>query len=171
MTAEKLLSHYELLEKLGEGGMGALYRARDTRLNRTVAIKLLREGGYADPDRARRLVQEARAACQLNDPHIVTIYEVDDSPGREFIAMELVDGESLSARLSRGPLPMAEVLRIAVEAAEGLAAAHAVATRSCPCARRARIAPAAGMLAPSTAANRASPYCTPGQPPPASKAA
>jgi formylglycine-generating enzyme required for sulfatase activity/cephalosporin-C deacetylase-like acetyl esterase/predicted Ser/Thr protein kinase len=125
MTAEKLLSHYELLEKLGEGGMGALYRARDTRLNRTVAIKLLREGGSADPDRARRLVQEARAACQLNDPHIVTIYEVDDSPGREFIAMELVDGESLSARLSRGPLPMAEVLRIAVEAAEGLAAAHA----------------------------------------------
>ena len=124
MAAERL-SHYELLEKLGEGGMGALWRARDTRLNRTVAIKLLRDGRGGDPEMAQRLVQEARAACQLNDPHIVTIFEVDDSPGREFIAMELVDGEPLSARLSRGPLPIAEVVRIAVEAAEGLAAAHA----------------------------------------------
>src|SRR5512141_2666706 len=105
MSAEKL-SHYELLDKLGEGGMGALYRARDTRLNRTVAIKLLREGSRRDPELARRLVQEARAASQLNDPHIVTIYEVDDSPGCEFIAMEFVDGEPLSARLSRGPLPL-----------------------------------------------------------------
>ena len=70
-------------------------------------------------------MQEARAACQLNDPHIVTIYEVDDSPGAEFIAMEYVDGEPLSARLSRGPMPLPEVLRIATEAAEGLAAAHA----------------------------------------------
>jgi len=124
MAAEKL-AHYELLDKLGEGGMGALWRARDTRLNRTVAIKLLRDGRASDPELAQRLVQEARAACQLNDPHIVTIFEVDDSPGREFIAMEYVDGEPLSARLRRGPLPIAEVARIAVEAAEGLAAAHA----------------------------------------------
>jgi formylglycine-generating enzyme required for sulfatase activity/dienelactone hydrolase len=123
MAAERL-AHYELLEKLGEGGMGALWRARDTRLNRMVAIKLLRDGRASDPEMAQRLVQEARAACQLNDPHIVTIFEVDDSPGREFIAMEFVDGEPLSARLSRGPLPIAEVARIAVEAAEGLAAAH-----------------------------------------------
>ena len=124
MAAEQL-SHYELLDKLGEGGMGALWRARDTRLNRTVAIKLLRDGRASDPEMAQRLVQEARAASQLNDPHIVTIFEVDDSPGREFIAMEYVDGEPLSSRLRRGPLPIAEVLRIAVEAAEGLAAAHA----------------------------------------------
>ena len=119
------LAHYELLDKLGEGGMGALYRARDTRLNRTVALKLLREGRLSDPDLARRLVQEARAASQLNDPHIVTIFEVDDSPGQEFIAMEYVEGEPLSARLGRGALPIDEVLRIALQAAEGLAAAHA----------------------------------------------
>ncbi len=123
--AGEQLSHYELLDKLGEGGMGALWRARDTRLDRTVAIKLLRDGRGGDPEMAQRLVQEARAASQLNDPHIVTIFEVDDSPGREFIAMEYVDGEPLSARLRRGPLPIAEVLRVAVEAAEGLAAAHA----------------------------------------------
>jgi formylglycine-generating enzyme required for sulfatase activity/dienelactone hydrolase/predicted Ser/Thr protein kinase len=124
MPSERL-SHYELLEKLGEGGMGALYRARDTKLNRTVAIKVLRDGGSRDPDQARRLLQEARAACQLNDPRIVTIFEVGESPGREFIAMEFVDGEPLSARLARGPLPVAEALRIAIEAAEGLAVAHA----------------------------------------------
>jgi formylglycine-generating enzyme required for sulfatase activity len=119
------LAHYELLDKLGEGGMGALYRARDTRLNRTVALKLLRAGRESDPDLARRLVQEARAASQLNDPHIVTIFEVDDSPGQEFIAMEYVEGEPLSARLGRGALALDEVLRIALQAAEGLAAAHA----------------------------------------------
>jgi formylglycine-generating enzyme required for sulfatase activity/dienelactone hydrolase len=124
MPAERL-AHYELLDKLGEGGMGALYRARDTRLNRTVALKLLREGRPSDADLARRLVQEARAASQLNDPHIVTIFEVGDSPGQEFIAMEYVEGEPLSARLGRGPLPVDEVLRIALQAAEGLAAAHA----------------------------------------------
>ena len=124
MSPERL-AHYELLDKLGEGGMGALYRARDTKLNRTVAIKVLRDGGSRDPDQARRLLQEARAACQLNDPRIVTIYEVDESPGHEFIAMEFVDGEALSARLARGPLPIAEVLRIAIESAEALAVAHA----------------------------------------------
>ena len=73
MPVQKL-SHYELLDKLGEGGMGALYRARDTRLNRTVAIKVLRDGNAHDPDLAKRLLQEARAASQLNDPRIVTIY-------------------------------------------------------------------------------------------------
>jgi eukaryotic-like serine/threonine-protein kinase len=124
MSSEKL-SHYELLDKLGEGGMGTLYRARDTRLNRTVAIKVLREGGARDPDLVRRLLQEARTASQLNDPRIVTIYEVDESPGHEFIAMEYVPGEALSARLSRGPLPVDEVLRVAIDCAEGLAVAHA----------------------------------------------
>ncbi len=124
MPVQKL-SHYELLDKLGEGGMGALYRARDTRLNRTVAIKVLRDGNAHDPDLAQRLLQEARAASQLNDPRIVTIYEVDESPGREFIAMEYVAGEPLSSRVSRGPLPPAETARIALECAEALAAAHA----------------------------------------------
>src|SRR5262245_23815962 len=124
MSRQKL-SHYELLDKLGEGGMGALYRARDTRLNRTVAIKVLRDGSAHDPELAKRLLQEARAASQLNDPRIVTIYEVDESPGREFIAMEFVAGEPLSTRVSRGPLPAADVARIALECAEALAAAHA----------------------------------------------
>jgi formylglycine-generating enzyme required for sulfatase activity/dienelactone hydrolase/predicted Ser/Thr protein kinase len=105
--------------------MGTLYRARDTRLNRTVAIKVLREGAARNPELVRRLLQEARAASQLNDSHIVTIYEVDESPGREFIAMEYVTGEALSTRLSRGPLPIADAVRVALECAEGLAVAHA----------------------------------------------
>ncbi len=126
MTRETL-SHYEILEKLGEGGMGVLYRARDTRLARTVALKLLRPEAVGDAERRSRLIQEARAASALNHPHIVTIYDIDRDPqrGSDFIAMEYVEGEPLMQRLARGRLPLEEALGIAVQIASGLAAAHA----------------------------------------------
>jgi dienelactone hydrolase len=120
------LGRFEITGKLGEGGMGVLYRARDTRLGRTVAIKLLRPETVADPERARRLMQEARAASALNHPNIVTVHDIGDDGGRgTWIAMEFLDGESLRQRLARGPLPVAEAVRISVDVARGLAAAHA----------------------------------------------
>ena len=123
----RTISHYEVLKTLGEGGMGVLYRARDTRLQRVVALKRLKPEVGGDPDHRRRFLQEARSASSLNHPHIVTIYEVGRDPdsGADFIAMELVEGESLHARLARGPLAVEEALRLATEIASGLAAAHA----------------------------------------------
>jgi dienelactone hydrolase len=120
------LGRFELTDKLGEGGMGVLYRARDTRLGRTVAIKLLRPETVADPERARRFLQEARAASALNHPNIVTVHDIGDDGGRgTWIAMECLDGESLRERLARGPLAVTEAVKIAVDVARGLAAAHA----------------------------------------------
>jgi formylglycine-generating enzyme required for sulfatase activity/dienelactone hydrolase/predicted Ser/Thr protein kinase len=117
---------YEILEKLGEGGMGVLYRARDTRLGRTVALKLLRPETLGDPDRRARFVREARAASALNHPNIVTVYDIDQTAdGSDCIAMEYVDGRALDRRLHDGPLPVEEALRYALEIAAALAAAHA----------------------------------------------
>ena len=117
---------YEILEKLGEGGMGVLYRARDTRLARTVALKLLRPETLDNPEGRARFVREARAASALNHPNIVTVYDIDQTAdGADCIAMEFVDGRSLDRRLSEGPLPVDEALRYAVDVARALAAAHA----------------------------------------------
>jgi serine/threonine protein kinase len=120
-------AQYEILGELGAGGMGVLYRARDTRLQRIVALKRLKPEASGDPERRRRLIQEARSASSLNHPHVVTIYEIGQDPesGDDFIAMELVEGESLHARLARGRLDVDEALRLATEIASGLAAAHA----------------------------------------------
>jgi formylglycine-generating enzyme required for sulfatase activity/dienelactone hydrolase len=124
-VAGETLGHFEITDTLGEGGMGVVYRARDTRLGRTVAIKLLRPEAVADPDRTRRFLLEAKAASALTHPHIVTVHEMGEDPARgTWIAMELVDGESLRQRLERGRLPITEALRIALEMARGLAAAH-----------------------------------------------
>src|SRR5580765_6692243 len=121
-----VLGRFEIIDKLGEGGMGVLYRARDPHLGRTVAIKLLRPDAAADPQRTRRLLQEARTLSTLNHPNIVTVYDAGEDESRgTWIAMECLDGESLRERLARGPLPLAEALRIAVDMARGLAAAHA----------------------------------------------
>jgi serine/threonine protein kinase len=120
------LGRFEILGKLGEGGMGVLYRARDTRLGRTVAIKLLHPEAVADPDRAWRFLQEARAASSLNHPSIVTVHDIGEDPERgTWIAMECLEGESLRQRLARGRLGVAEALRIAIDVTRGLAAAHA----------------------------------------------
>jgi serine/threonine protein kinase len=119
------LSHYSLEDEIGRGGMGVVYRAVDTRLGRTVAIKILQAEATADPDRNRRFVHEARAASALNHPHIVTIHDIGEEHGVTFIAMELVEGSTLDAVLAKGPLPIATAIDYGRQIAAALAAAHA----------------------------------------------
>ena len=124
--AEPAGDRYQILEKLGEGGMGVLYRAHDTRLSRTVALKLLRPETLDAPERRERFVREARAASALNHPNIVTVYDIDQAAdGSDRIAMEFVDGRSLERRLAEGPLSVDEALSQLREIAGALAAAHA----------------------------------------------
>src|SRR5258706_6680128 len=116
---------YEILGPLGAGGMGEVFRAKDTRLGREVALKLLPEELAQDADRLRRFEQEARAASALNHPSIVTVYEVGSTNGTSYLAMELVLGRTLREVLEQGPLPARRVLDLAAQLAEGLAKAHA----------------------------------------------
>src|SRR6185436_17515471 len=115
---------YEILAPLGAGGMGEVYRARDTRLGREVAIKVLPTSLAAVPERVTRFEREARSVSALNQPNIVTIYEVGSSDSVSYIAMELVHGESLRALLLEGALPVRRLLQVAAQVAEGLAKAH-----------------------------------------------
>ncbi|MGA9626632.1 MAG: protein kinase, partial [Bryobacteraceae bacterium] len=119
------ISHYEILDKLGEGGMGVVWKARDTRLNRLVAIKTLPAGKLADEGRQRRFIQEAQAASALNDPNIVTIYEIASENGADFIAMEYVDGKTLGQLIPKRGMRLEETLRYAIQMAGALAKAHA----------------------------------------------
>ena len=119
------LGPFTLLEKLGEGGMGVVYKARDTRLDRFVAIKLLPEARLADPDRLARFMQEARAASALNHPNIITIYDIAEQEGRHYIVMEYVDGKPLNLVIPRKGMRLTEGLRIAAQVADALSAAHA----------------------------------------------
>src|SRR5687767_9021255 len=123
--ASKTIAHYELLSPIGEGGMGVVYRAVDTRLGRPVAVKLLRNDGAIDGERRKRFVQEARAAPALNHPHIVTIYDIGRDAGVDFIAMEYIVGASLASLMRRQKLAIDEALKYAVQVADGLSAAHA----------------------------------------------
>ena len=118
------VSHYRIDAEIGRGGMGVVYSAHDTRLGRSVAIKMLPADATADVDRHRRFIQEARAASALNHPHIVTIHEIDEDNGTTFIAMELVDGTRLDTLIARGPMPVAQALEYAAQVASALAAAH-----------------------------------------------
>src|ERR1035441_4928655 len=95
MSTQSSIGHYRIVSKLGEGGMGAVYRAIDTKLNREVAIKVLPEAVASDPDRLARSQREAKVLASLNHPNIVTIYEIDDADGLDFIAMEYVRGKTL----------------------------------------------------------------------------
>jgi hypothetical protein len=125
LAAGTRIGSYEVLDRLGAGGMGAVYRARDTRLGRTVALKVLRPG--ADPELLHRLDREARAASALNHPNIVHIYDVGVAAGQageHYVVMEYVEGETLRRRLSRGPLPIPELLELGAQLADGLANAH-----------------------------------------------
>jgi serine/threonine-protein kinase len=121
----KTLGHYEIREPLGAGGMGEVYRARDTRLDRDVAIKVLPADFSSDPERLARFEREAKLLASLNHPNIAAIYGLEDRDGVRFIAMELVEGETLGERIGRaGRIEMAEALEIARQIAEALEAAH-----------------------------------------------
>ena len=121
----RTISHYEIIEKLGEGGMGVVYKARDTHLDRFVAIKMLPPEKVADAERKRRFVQEAKSASALNHPNIITIHDIASDNGLDFIAMEYVPGKALNQLIARKGLPLVEALRYAVQIADALATAHA----------------------------------------------
>jgi serine/threonine protein kinase len=108
LTAGAHLGSYEILAAIGAGGMGEVYRARDTRLNRDVALKILPDAFTHDPERVARFRREAHVLAALNHPHIAAIYGLDEANGSQFLVLELVDGESLDKRTARGPIPVAE---------------------------------------------------------------
>jgi len=119
------LGRYEIRSKIGEGGMGEVYLARDAELDRKVAIKYLPESLVADEQARKRLVREARAAAKLDHPNICSIYEVSEDGGRSFIVMQHIEGETLDIRMKRQPFDLPESLSIAMQVAEALAEAHA----------------------------------------------
>ena len=118
------LGPYTILAPLGAGGMGEVYRARDSKLGRDVAIKILPSHFTADPERRARFAREARLLATLNHPHIGAIYGLEETDGVTALVLELVEGPTLADRLERGPLPIAEALAIARQIAEALDAAH-----------------------------------------------
>src|SRR5438270_3167857 len=124
IAAGTKLGRYEIRSKIGDGGMGEVYLARDLELDRTVAIKILPETLASDPQRLQRFIQEARAASALNHPHILTIYEIGVTGSSRFIATEFIDGETLRQRINSG-LNLAEALEIAIQVGSALSAAHA----------------------------------------------
>ncbi|MBI4720677.1 MAG: protein kinase, partial [Chitinivibrionia bacterium] len=119
-----MVSHYKVLSKLGEGGMGVVYKAEDTKLKRTVALKFLSPQALGSAEEKARFIHEAQAAAALNHPNICTIHEIDERDHRTFIAMELVDGRSLKSVIEAGPLSVDEAVSIALEMGEGLREAH-----------------------------------------------
>ncbi|HYB53578.1 MAG TPA: serine/threonine-protein kinase, partial [Thermoanaerobaculia bacterium] len=124
LTAGSRLGQYEILSPLGAGGMGEVYRAKDSRLGRDVAIKVLPEAVAEDAGRLARFEREARALAALNHPGIVTIFSVEESEGTRFLAMELVEGDSLDTLVPPGGLPVSQFFDIATPLAEALSAAH-----------------------------------------------
>ncbi len=120
----KTLAHYEITGLLGKGGMGEVYRARDTRLGREVAIKVLPREMSGDPERIARFEREARSLATLQHPNVASIYGFETADGIRFLVMELVEGEDLSEQLARGPIPLETAVEVARRIASGLEAAH-----------------------------------------------
>src|SRR5712691_2999521 len=121
----RTIGHYTIVEKLGEGGMGVVYKERDTHLDRFVAIKVLPPEKVTDPERRRRFTQEAKAASALNHPNIITIHDIDEADGVYFISMEFVAGKTLDSLIPRHGLRISEVLKYAIQIADALARAQA----------------------------------------------
>src|SRR5256712_1851288 len=124
LSAGRRLGPYEILSPAGVGGMGEVYRARDTRLDRIVAIKVLPAHVASDPDLRQRFEREARAVSSLNHPHICALYDIGHQDGTDFLVLEYLEGETLADRLAKGPLSPEQVLRTAGEIAGALDKAH-----------------------------------------------
>src|SRR5580704_3840055 len=122
--AGQLFGHYRIIEKIGSGGMGEVFRARDERLGRDVALKVIRPASNDNPDHLRRFEQEARAAAALNHPNILAIYDVGFEGTTPYIVSELLEGKNLRQHLCEGPIPMRESADYALQIGQGLIAAH-----------------------------------------------
>ena len=123
-TRPSTLGFYRIHEKLGSGGMGEVYLAEDTRLERKLALKLLKPKIAKDRDRMRRFIQEAKTASALNHPNIITIFEIGEADDLHFIATELIEGRTLHQRLNDGPFSVGEAVEVAIQITRGLQAAH-----------------------------------------------
>src|SRR5215510_4253662 len=124
LSTNSSIANYTIISKLGEGGMGGVYLAEDTKLDRKVAIKFLNEQFSKDEDKLNRFVREAKAASALNHPNILTVYEIGEVEGKNYIATELIDGTTLREHLHKEPLPLNTILKIGVQVSEALSAAH-----------------------------------------------
>jgi serine/threonine protein kinase len=120
----RTISHYKILEQLGQGGMGVVYKAEDTKLRRLVALKFLSPAFLGGGEERERFLREAQAAASLDHPNICTVYEIDEAEGQTFLSMAYIDGQPLQKRIAAGPLKMPEIIDIAQQTAEGLQAAH-----------------------------------------------
>src|SRR5215467_7327037 len=124
LVSGTLLGPYEVLSPLGRGGMGEVYKARDTRLERTVALKVLPSQLSENPEARQRFEREAKTISQLSHPHICALYDVGNQDGVEYLVMEYLEGETLAERLARAPLPLDQILRYGIEIADALDKAH-----------------------------------------------
>ena len=120
----RTISHYRVLEKLGEGGMGVVYKAEDARLGRPVVLKFLAPNLLSDEEARRRFEREAKAAAALSHSNVCHVYEIDEVDGATFIAMEFIEGQSLDTKIAEGPLKLDEALQVAQQVSRGLVAAH-----------------------------------------------